>query len=53
MTQYEKVEDEFGSFIKRTTQDGTISFIPIDEANADYQTYLNPSEQSTPIVTKE
>ena len=46
MTQYEKVQDEFGSFIKRTTDDGVISFIPIDEANADYQTYL-----STPIDT--
>jgi hypothetical protein len=54
MTQYEKVEDELGSFIKRTTQDGTISFIPIDEANADYQAYLNKdkAEQSTPSVTR-
>jgi hypothetical protein len=26
--------------------------IPMDEANADYQRYLNPeAEQSTPIVT--
>jgi hypothetical protein len=52
MTQYEKVEDEFGSFIKRTTDDGVISFIPINEANSDYQRYLNPeAEQSTPSVT--
>ena len=51
MTQYEKIEDEFGSFIKRTTQDGTISFIPMDEANSDYQRYLNPeAEQSTPMI---
>jgi len=54
MTQYEKIENEFGSFIKRTTQDGTISFIPMDEANSDYQRYLNPeAEQSTPIVKDE
>jgi hypothetical protein len=51
MTQYEKVEDEFGSFIKRTTDDGVISFIPINEANSDYQRYLNSeAEQSTPSV---
>ena len=40
MTQYEKIENEFGTTIKRTTDDGVISFIPIDEANADYQAYL-------------
>ena len=52
MTQYEKVQDEFGSFIKRTTDDGVISFIPIDETNADYQAYLNPDkvEHLTEIV---
>ena len=53
MTQYEKVQDEFGSFIKRTTDDGVISFIPIDETNADYQAYLNPDkvEHLTEIPT--
>jgi hypothetical protein len=36
-------------FIKRVNEDGSISFIPMDESNADYQRYLNPeAEQSTP-----
>lgn len=35
--------------IKRTNQDGTFSFIPMDESNSDYQAYLehlteNPTE---------
>jgi hypothetical protein len=53
MTHYEKIDDELGSSIKRTTDDGVISFIPIDEANADYQAYLNKdkAEQSTPKVS--
>lgn len=41
------IENENG-FIERTNEDGTISFIPKDEANSDYQRYLNPeAEQST------
>jgi hypothetical protein len=44
-------ENENG-FIERTNEDGTISFIPKNLANSDYQRYLNPeAEQSTPIVT--
>ncbi len=36
-------------YIKRTDTDGAIAFIPFDEANSDYQRYLNPeAEQSTP-----
>jgi hypothetical protein len=43
-------ENENG-MIERTNEDGTISFIPKDEANADYRRYLNPeAEQSTPMV---
>jgi hypothetical protein len=47
---YEKVTNELGNeSIKRTDPDGTIWWIPIDEANSDYQRYLNPkTEQSTP-----
>jgi hypothetical protein len=33
-------ENENG-FIERTNEDGTISFIPQNEANSDYQAYLN------------
>ena len=38
------------AYIKRTDADGRIYCIPIDEANADYQAYLNKdkAEQSTP-----
>ena len=46
-------ENEYG-MIERANQDGTISFIPKDETNPDYQRYLNPeAEQSTPMVTDE
>jgi hypothetical protein len=31
-------------FIVRTNEDGSESWIPTDEANSDYQEYLNPSE---------
>jgi len=30
--------------IVKENEDGSISFIPKDEANSDYQEYLNPSE---------
>jgi hypothetical protein len=46
MIQYEVVEYDY---IKRTDEDGKVSFIPNDPANSDYQRYLNPeAEQSTP-----
>jgi hypothetical protein len=56
---YEKIivpATEFSAeytFIKRTNEDGSISGIPLDEANADYQAYLNKdkAEQSTPSLT--
>ena len=42
MTQYKEITNEFGgSFIERTDEDGIVSFIPTDPANADYQAYLN------------
>jgi hypothetical protein len=37
---YELIEHELGSSIKWTQEDGTISFIPLDPANSDYQRYL-------------
>ena len=51
-TTYKLIENEFGgSYIERTDEAGVISFIPMDEANSDYQRYLNPeAEQSTPIL---
>ena len=37
MTTYEVTDN----FILRTNEDGSRSFIPKDETNADYQAYLN------------
>ena len=35
--------------ILRDNEDGSVSYIPLDETNSDYQRYLNPeAEQSTP-----
>jgi hypothetical protein len=53
--KYTEIETPFGSkIIQRENEDGSISSIPMDEANADYQRYLNPeAEQSTPIVEVE
>jgi hypothetical protein len=53
--QYEKFTSEFGTeFIKRTNADNSVTFIPCDPANSDYQRYLNPeAKQSTPIVKDE
>jgi hypothetical protein len=40
--------------LKRDNADGTTSWIPLDEANSDYQRYLNPeAEHFTPIVTSD
>jgi hypothetical protein len=52
MTNYEIVKNSFNQdLLKRTDEDGTVWWIPIDESNSDYQRYLNPeAEQSTPIV---
>jgi len=53
--KYEIVKDDLRNqdTLVRTNDDGTITYIPCDEANADYQAYLNPTEQSTPIVMNE
>lgn len=61
---YKEMTGEFGwEYIERTNEDGSISVIPKDESNSDYQAYLNPVEHlteippqaalSTPIVADE
>lgn len=41
MTTYEIKETIEGiKYLEATSEDGVISFIPIDEANSDYQAYL-------------
>ena len=52
---YEIIETETLSgiveTIKRTDENGLVSWIPLDPANSDYQRYLNPeAEQSTPMI---
>lgn len=53
--EYTKVTTDNGSeFIIRNNDDGSISIIPVDLTNSDYQRYLNPeAEQSTPILSDE
>jgi hypothetical protein len=37
--------------IMRDNEDGSVTYIPKDEANSDYQRYLNPeAEESTPTL---
>lgn len=50
---YELVSDQFGEILVRTSDNGVISYVPINSANADYQAYLNKDKAalSTPIVS--
>ena len=44
--KYEIIKPELGSeHVKRTNDDGSTSFIPMDLANSDYVAYLNDSDQ--------
>ena len=54
MIEYTKKTDfTGGEYIEGVVGD-TVMIIPIDEANSDYQRYLNPeAEQSTPMVSDE
>ena len=49
---YEVVTNDNGDTVKRINADGTITWIPTDPANSDYQRYLNSeAEHFTPMVT--
>ncbi len=53
--EYTKIINEFGvEIIIRTNDNGSVSSIPTDPANSDYQAYLNKdnpeSEHFTPIL---
>lgn len=37
---YEQTDPITGTIICKNNEDGSISFIPIDESNSDYQRYL-------------
>ena len=53
MPKYEIRKDVLDNdVLVRTNDDKTESWIPMDEANSDYQAYLNPEAAlSTPIVS--
>jgi hypothetical protein len=44
MIEYEIRKNELSEVIVRKNLDGSISYIPLDPANSDYEEYLNPSE---------
>jgi hypothetical protein len=56
MVTYTEFTTEAGvEYILRDNGNDTVSWIPKDESNSDYQAYLNKdkAEQSTPIVIDE
>ena len=55
MTKYEIVTAEDGvKSLKKTTEDGTVWWLPFDEANTDYQAYLKwLKEGNTPLPADE
>ena len=47
MTKYYEQTDEItGLIIRRDNEDGSVSFIPMDESNSDYQAYLRWKESA-------
>ena len=45
MPKYEEITDNLGTtLIKRTDEDGTVWWIPMDPANSDYAAYLKTLE---------
>ena len=51
---YELIELEKGlQILKRVNADETVSWIPVDETNSDYQAYLNPVEHLTDKVEQD
>jgi hypothetical protein len=50
---YEEIETTFGEgCIKATYENGIILLIPKDEANSDYQAYLNKDKQQVEHLTE-
>ena len=40
MPEYKLIKGEYTDTIERINEDGSVSSIPLDEANSDYQAYL-------------
>ena len=47
MVKYTEEKTDFGITIVRENEDGSITFIPKDESNSDYQAYLASLEKPT------
>jgi len=47
ITYTEKLNELGWQYIERTNEDGSISVIPKDEGNSDYQAYLTKDEPKT------
>jgi len=55
MKNYTEITTPSGNTIIQYEENGVLYSIPMDEANSDYQAYLNKdkAEQSTPMVADE
>ena len=52
MPTFETINTDFGSSIQRNNDDGSVTFIPVDNANPEYQAYLaaQTTAPQTPIA---
>lgn len=48
MVKYTEEKTDFGITIVRENEDGSITFIPKDESNSDYQAYLKSLKEGEP-----
>lgn len=50
--RYEIITEEDGTqTVKRTNEDGSVSFIPVDATNSDYQAYLDRDKPKAALST--
>jgi hypothetical protein len=47
--KYTEVKGEFNTVIVRENEDGTVTFIPSDPANSDYQQYLKSLDEASTL----
>ena len=53
MITYEIITNEYNEkILKRDNEDGTTSWIPLDESNSDYQAYLNKDKPQVEHLTE-
>lgn len=53
--KYKVIQGEYSQTIERTNADGSVSYIPCDESNSDYQRYLrwleNPDAEENGTIS--